>query len=67
MSVEIYPEIHCDDCNDVIHNHIMLCPSCQTHHAGTDAYCELHEGDEFSCESCGAKFKMTGWDEAELV
>ena len=65
MKIELYPEICCDYCNDVIHNHFD-CPACKKQYAGTDAYGEIDGDfyDSITCESCGAKFKlvsMNGW------
>ena len=60
MKIEFYPEICCDECNDVIHNH-MDCPECKKEYAGTDVYIDLDardEGETISCEECKAEFKL---------
>lgn len=65
--VEVIPEICCDDCNSVIHNHMETCPACNDYYASTSAYGELNIGQEFECENCGAKFKLTDWWKAEWL
>lgn len=60
VQFNIYPEICCDYCNEVIHNH-MACPVCNKT-TGTDAYYDLYsalEDDELtiSCEECKTEFK----------
>jgi hypothetical protein len=67
QKIELIPEICCDDCGDVIHNHLQECPACKDWYASTDAYGELEIGEEFGCEKCGAKFKLIGWYEAEWI
>lgn len=59
MKIEFYPEICCDMCNGVIHNH-MTCPACGDNYAGTDAYGELDASynTELQCEECKATFKL---------
>lgn len=62
---EIYPEIHCDQCNEIVHNHFD-CPICLSKYAATSIYGPF--GDQFpkephfSCEECGAKFKVISFD-----
>jgi len=58
MKTEFYPEICCDECNDVIHNHFD-CPVCKHKYAGTSMYGEMDSYyTEFSCEECEAEFKL---------
>lgn len=67
MKIEIYQEICCDYCNDVIHNHID-CPACKKEYASTDAYhClidwyDYGEVRQIACEECGAKFRTVKTD-----
>ncbi len=57
--VEFYPEICCELCNEVIHNHFD-CPVCKKEYAGTSIYTSMHDlSDDFSCEECGQKFVIT--------
>ena len=67
MKIEIYPEICCDYCNDVIHNH-MDCPVCNHQYAGTETYHDIidwmEEGEPviITCQECKAEFKATKTD-----
>ena len=56
--IEIYPEMCCEICGEIIHNHID-CPVCGKKYAETDNYYGLYESpeDPLVCE-CGAKFKL---------
>lgn len=57
-TVELYPEICCEECNSVIHNHFS-CPSCHDEYAGTDIYTEWERnGVTFKCEECETKFTV---------
>ncbi len=63
MKIDFYPEICCDYCNEVIHNHFD-CPSCNRKYAGTSMYGEIDSYyTEFSCEECNARFKLGKKDE----
>ncbi len=56
MKIKFYPEICCDYCDEIIHNHFD-CPSCDKKYAGTSFYHEIEKEDtEFECESCNARF-----------
>jgi len=57
--VEFYPEVCCDECGDVRHNHID-CPACGQHYAATDVYCGLWEQDDgkLTCQECDQEFKF---------
>lgn len=55
MKIEFYPEICCEDCNEIIHNHFD-CPVCNKQDAGTSIYGEPWDETEFRCENCDAKF-----------
>lgn len=58
MKIEFYPETCCDECDEVIHNH-MNCPACNTKNASTDAYGEIDKYTEHvECEECNARFKL---------
>lgn len=57
--VNIYPEICCDECGNVIHNHFD-CPICHNTYAGTDCYSDMENNEEFNCESCHSEFQLDG-------
>lgn len=72
MKFDTYPEIHCDECFEVNHNHFVKCPACGIEGAGTTGYCALYElliGDTLGCELCGATWRLVdkkaGWDPDE--
>jgi len=57
--IEIYGELCCDDCNNIIHNH-MDCPICKNDYASTNIYYEIWEFDKddvLTCEECKTNFK----------
>lgn len=56
VELEIYPEICCELCNDVIHNH-MDCPVCGDDYAGTDQHGYIEDTDQVECEECGTVYK----------
>ena len=60
MKLDITPEECCEDCGDIVHNHID-CPVCKNTYARTDQYGPIGEilkvGELMECE-CGAKFKL---------
>lgn len=63
ITIEIFSEICCDYCNEIIHNH-MDCPICNKSYASTDAYCEICESGEIvTCENCSSEFQYNGLDE----
>jgi len=65
ITLEIFPEICCDECDSVIHNHIS-CPICKHSYASSDKYGELDRDDkEISCEECGTIYELVSsyWDE----
>lgn len=51
FTLKVYPEICCDFCMSIIHNHIE-CPICLEKYAGTDKYIDLDDEKELSCEEC---------------
>jgi transposase-like protein len=57
VDLEVYPEICCELCDSIIHNHIS-CPFCKKTYAGTDQYGSLDDEKELSCEECGTKYKL---------
>jgi C4-type Zn-finger protein len=75
VKLKIFPEECCEECGEIIHNH-MDCPSCKNEYAGTDAYGDVlyyqEVGFVLKCEECGAKFRLVskgeeawdkdGWD-----
>lgn len=62
---ELIPEICCDYCGDVIHNHIDECPKCKTRYASTSAYGQLEVGEIFECDNCQQQFKYLSFDKIE--
>ncbi len=62
VELEVYGEICCELCNEIIHNHID-CPVCKTDYAETDQYCDLYDEEEVTCEDCGTTFAKIsdGW------
>ncbi len=64
MKLTIYPEICCEVCNEVIHNHVD-CPVCKYKYAGTSEYGDIlymDIGEILECEVCKAKFKLISKD-----
>ena len=60
MILEIYSELCCDFCNEIIHNHFD-CPICLIEYAPTDAYLDISmepPGFVLKCEKCNAQFKL---------
>jgi hypothetical protein len=58
VELEVYREICCELCDDVIHNHID-CPVCKSDYASTDQSCDLYDEKEVTCEDCWTTFAKT--------
>jgi hypothetical protein len=56
VELDVYGEICCDLCNEIIHNHID-CPVCESDYAETDQYCDLYDETQLTCEDCGTVFE----------
>ncbi len=56
VNIEVYGEICCELCNEIIHNHLD-CPACNKQYAGSKKFGELENDDILTC-SCGAQFKL---------
>lgn len=56
VEIEVYGEICCELCNDIIHNHIE-CPVCKKGYAETDQYGDLYDEKELTCE-CGTVYEI---------
>jgi hypothetical protein len=56
IKLDVYPEICCDICDEIIHNHIN-CPVCKVSYASTTTYGDLYDFNEVECEECGAIFE----------
>lgn len=56
FQIEVYSEICCDHCYEIIHNHID-CPVCSKNYAPTEQYHELYGYNEVQCADCGTKFE----------
>jgi hypothetical protein len=57
LQLNIYSEVCCDYCNEVVHNHFD-CPVCGEKSTASDNYYDLNE-DKGDCTvecKCGAKF-----------
>jgi transcription elongation factor Elf1 len=73
--IRIYPEVCCEECGEVIHNHFD-CPACGLKYSPSDQFCDLYEEPApvmISCEKCGAKFRLHHgdiwdgvWERADL-
>jgi hypothetical protein len=63
MKISFNPEICCEFCNEIIHNHMDKCPACQTNWAATSIYSRFSDHwdanviPRFSCEECNTNFK----------
>lgn len=56
--VELYGEICCEVCNEIIHNHID-CPVCHKKYASTDCYGPVYETKTIKCLNCNTVFENT--------
>lgn len=56
IDLEVYGEVCCDECGDIIHNHIN-CPLCEDHYADTDQFTDLRDEKELHCE-CGTSYEL---------
>lgn len=57
IDLEIYSEICCDMCNDIIHNHLN-CPICEDEYADSDQFCSMYDDEkEIQCE-CGTVYQL---------
>ena len=58
--IRIYPEMCCDECGEVIHNHFD-CPACGLKYSPSDQYGDLYQEPApviIGCEKCNAKFQL---------
>jgi len=62
IKINIYPEICCEYCMEIIHNHFD-CPICHAKYVPTDIYGDIQQDIRdkgeviITCEECGASFK----------
>jgi DNA-directed RNA polymerase subunit RPC12/RpoP len=58
IKLYVYPEIHCEDCCEIIHNHID-CPICGKDYSPTDQYYDLSDENEtmINCQNCKTVFQ----------
>jgi uncharacterized protein (DUF2225 family) len=56
IELDVYGEVCCDDCGEIIHNHID-CPVCKNTYASTSSYCDLSEEKIIECDVCYTVFK----------
>lgn len=64
MKLNLYAEICCHVCYEVIHNHFD-CPVCGEEFAPTSLYCDeadLEIGETISCEKCFAAWELVSRD-----
>lgn len=60
FELEIYPELCCDECMKIIHNHIS-CPICLNTYAGSSIYGQIEDEEKIiSCEECDSEFERIG-------
>ncbi len=60
IKLKIYSEICCDECNEVVHNHID-CPTCSKYNIDTNIYqpiWDLEIGQSLFCGFCEAEFRL---------
>lgn len=57
MKVNLYPEICCELCNEIIHNHFD-CPVCKKGNEPTNIYGSLDSETEIACDKCRSRFKI---------
>jgi hypothetical protein len=66
--VDLDPEIHCDECQEIVHFHMDKCPVCNKENAGTDQYCSpsdcVQHGGIFKCVHCDSEFKILQYEYA---
>ena len=57
-----YPELCCEECGDVIHNHFD-CPACNKMYAGTDIFGMIDEYEKtLTCSECHVTFEIISYD-----
>ena len=56
IPLKLHPEICCEECNEIIHNHVD-CPVCKTEYANTRSFGDIEHGEEVLCDECGSIFK----------
>ena len=61
MKINITPEVCCEICNEIVHNHFD-CPNCQTKYTSSEQYHHLGEYPNeliiLECEKCKAVFQL---------
>jgi hypothetical protein len=70
LTLKVYPEVCCEECMEVIHNHID-CPVCGGDYVDTDNFWYIYKEDQVYCE-CGACFELVsgewyGENEVKIV
>jgi hypothetical protein len=64
--IEFYPETHCNQCDEISHNHFD-CPICNTEYASTNIYGYIYDKfvdfvglvkPSFKCKECGTVFSL---------
>jgi hypothetical protein len=64
LHLNIHPEICCDECNEVFHNHID-CPVCKKQDSETNSFFNLYEasiGETIECGNCNSVFELINRD-----
>lgn len=54
---QVYGEICCELCDEIIHNHID-CPVCKKEYAATTNYSQLEADDIVECKECDSQFEL---------
>ena len=58
VELEIYSELCCDDCGDILHNHLN-CLICKDKYASSNIYDALDNYEkEIVCEECGTIYEL---------
>jgi transposase-like protein len=57
IELEVYGEICCDHCEEIIHNHID-CPVCKNTYAPTEQYHYIDSNEDIVCQECESVFEL---------
>ena len=56
ISLEVYGEVCCDECGDIIHNHLN-CPVCEDKYADSDQFTDMSDETQIQC-CCGTVYEL---------
>lgn len=59
MKITVHQELCCEECMEIIHNHID-CPVCNTDYAPTFLYEDIYNisVESITCQVCNTRFKI---------